>query len=85
MSFNDQVEVPQSEWGVYFPVLTAQGAEFVMLNDTTYAGSDMTDQILGYGKSLSAYGVTCSTSTEGIFCTAGQHSMTLSASKAQFN
>lgn len=92
IAFNDSVDLPADPFvqspdgpgGIVYAVLTASGADFRLISDTSYV-SGANPTVLPYGETISMYGVTCTTSEEGILCAAADHTMQLSSGGYNFD
>ncbi|WP_261624652.1 hypothetical protein [Nesterenkonia marinintestina] len=79
--FDADAEFPISNTP-WFMILSAQGAEFYPLSDTSFPPGDA---VLEYGEVLEIDGVACTVSEEGVRCESGGEYMSFSGSGYEFS
>ncbi|MDO5493398.1 MAG: hypothetical protein Q4F53_07280 [Nesterenkonia sp.] len=79
--FDADAEFPISNTP-WFMILSAQGAEFYPLSDTSFPPGD---DVLEYGEVLEIDGVSCTVSEEGVRCESGGEYMSFSGSGYEFS
>lgn len=85
VSFDESVDVPEFDVGIAMPYVSGDGSGFAGVSDSAYGGASMDPPVLEYGQTLTAYGITCGVSEEGIHCASANHWMKVSAAGYEFD